>query len=363
MECFAATNAFWIDPQGYTRPCARNKTRCKHITEYDSFDQIQFPHIVQDLKNNIWPDSCFRCKLDEQNGIRSKREYYVEAGMLAPDDYMIDISMGNYCNLKCRMCNPRNSTLWAEEYKILEQQGLVTVKDDNAAYMLKSSDIDKIVDFLATIKGNIHLELKGGEPLIMPHTQTLLNKIIQLPNADRVTLLLVTNGTYVPDWLEQVSNKIHDLQLIVSIDAVDELFDYIRGNAKFSYKDCIANVEKFLELDVNVRFNTVVQNLNIFQLHEIYTVLDSYNKPINWINLTLPDYLAVNVLPDASRKQIYDNLITKDFGKYKKRIDAILKLLNTQPASGLLENFYNVTNILDQKRKEDIHSVNPYFKE
>jgi len=360
MKCFASTNGFWIDPQGYTRPCARNKIRQTHISEYENFADIKFTDIVDELETDNFPESCFRCKLDEDKGIRSKRQYYDAVPMVAPDDFMIDISMGNFCNLKCRMCNPRNSTQWYKDHKGLVAENLVEEKLDNKAYQLKESDIDKLVEFISTIKGNIFIELKGGEPLIMPETQRLVSAFLKLPNANKITLLIVTNGTVVPSWLVEAAGVIADLQLIVSIDGVTDTFDYIRGSKDFTYEMCISNIKEFSQLpNINLRFNVTVQNLNVHQLHLIHNELIKFTDKINYITLMLPSYLCVNNLKNAYKEKIYNTYLEhkNTFGKYSDKIDKIYNFMLQDTTDELYRQFINITEYLDNTRQQNIENI------
>jgi len=362
MKCFASTNGFWIDPQGYTRPCARNKLRQRHISEYENFSDINFNDIVAQLESGKFPESCARCKIDEDNGIRSKRQYYDIVPMTAPDDFMIDISMGNFCNLKCRMCNPRNSTLWNKEHAELVNIGLIEEKSDNTAYQLKDRDITKLINFISTIKGNIFIELKGGEPLIMPETEKLVSEFLKLPNANKINLILVTNGTIVPKWLEDAANIIADLQLVVSIDGIGDSFDYIRGNKNFSYEDCMKNIKKFAKLpNINLRFNVVVQNLNIHQLCLIHEKLSPISNKINYITLMYPTYLCVSNLKRDYKQIIYNNFLeNKDlFGKHLEKVSKIYDVMLKDTSQDLYDQFLSVTKYLDNTRNQNINNIIP----
>jgi len=370
IKCFAATNSFWIDPQGHIRPCARFGEKFDHVTEFQTFSEItqseKHKNIRDALENGQWPDPCFRCKSDEERGVFSKRSFYDRKNLRAPDDFMVDISMGNYCNLKCRMCGPQNSTSWNSDYEYLIENQILKPKNvDFSGYQLSDRDIEKLVDHFRSVKGNIFIELKGGEPLIMPQTKKMVEHIMSLDNVHKITLLIVTNATVVPDWLEKLSLKNKKIELVVSIDGVEDVFDYIRGNEKFSYQECIKNIEKFSKLpNIDLHFNVVVQNLNIHQLPEIHWELFKFSRSINYIVLQFPDYLASNVMPQIARKRIYENFIDNQyqFGEYQNLMKNIHELLRKDPEPYLLKKFYKVMSALDQIRKQDLYSVLPHLK-
>lgn len=375
IKCFASTNAFWITPQGNLAPCARFKSLLTdHITDFEDFSLINKTGVFKEARNSldagIWPDSCKRCKADEENNIRSKRQYYDAVPMLAPDDFMIDISMGNFCNLKCRMCNPQNSTLWIEDWNSLVKNNIKPKDnwiDEAKGYILNDKDIEKICSFLSTIKGNIFMELKGGEPLIMPHTEKLLSRILETDVCDRITMLIVTNGTAVPKYIEEAAAKFKELQLIVSIDGKDEVYDYIRGVKKFTYADCIENIKKFSKIkNINLRFNVVVQNLNIHQIHDLHQELIKYTSGINYITLNMPQYLAVNNMPDKSKQQIFDDYQKNadSFGNFKDRLDKIHNLMMQPSDPDMYKKFLEFNLHLDKVRLQNGTDLFPHlFKE
>lgn len=369
IKCFAAHNSFWINPQGYIHPCARFKESFEHISSFDDLSKItasqNYLDLRESLNNNIWPKACYRCKEDEENNLSSKRSFYDRIGLKTPDDFMIDISMGNFCNLKCRMCGPNNSTLWINDYEQLVSKNLVSSIENFAGYQLTQNDFDKIYNLMKNIKGRIFLELKGGEPLIMPQTRQLVDKIISLPNADRLTLLIVTNGTVAPAWLKDVADKIEKFILVVSIDGIGDVYDYIRGTSKFSFVDCIKNISYYNSIEnIDLKFNVVVQNLNIHQQLEIYETLRVFNNTtINYITLSSPRYLAVNVMERLTKETLFDFYKgQKDrFGPYQQTMDNIYNFMMTDFQEGLLEEFKNVTRELDKLRKQDIEKVLPHL--
>jgi sulfatase maturation enzyme AslB (radical SAM superfamily) len=264
------------------------------------------------------------------------------------------------------MCGPNNSTSWNSDFKFLVDNNLF--KDpgiDLSAYQLSESDIDKLITHLSQVKGDIFIELKGGEPLIMPETEKLVNRLLTLSNVDKITLLIVTNGTVVPAWISTIQNRIKRLQLVVSVDGIDDVYDYIRGTEKFNFKDCLKNIEYYNSLDnIELRFNIVVQNLNIHQMLEIYELLESkFAVPINYITLSMPKILSVNVMPKKSRNEIYQKFLNNKhkFGIYQEQMANIHKILNVDPDDKLLEQFKTITLALDTRRNQDVQKVLPHL--
>lgn len=369
IDCFAPKNSFWIDPQGNVRPCARFKKKLEHITVFESFSDIvnsdSFHAIRRELEQGQWPSGCVRCKEDEERNLKSKRKFYSDIGLKSPDDFMIDISMGNFCNLKCRMCGPNNSTMWNSDFKFLVNEQLY--KDpgiDFKAYQLSEEDIDKLVAHIESVKGEIYIELKGGEPLIMPQTKSLVDKIVTLKNANKITLLIVTNASVVPDWIDTLNSKIKKVDLVVSIDGVGDVFDYIRGNDKFNYEVCSKNIAYYNTLsNIDLKFNVVVQNLNVHQMLDVHLMLKAFNTTVNYITLSMPEFLAPNVMPSEARESIYSNFVknSRQFDNYESIMQNIHKLLLIEPLDTVYEQFKNITLSLDQRRNQNILNVAPHL--
>lgn len=354
-KCFATTNGFWVSPQGYVYPCAKIKQPYKkiHISDIDDYSKINqnFTDIKESLSKNIWHSACERCEFDEKNKIRSKRQYY---DVIQPLSYIIDISLGNYCNLKCRMCNPTNSTTWKEDWAPLQEEGkrlgvkLSSLYDDSSNYVFSNKDVKKLIEFTNTINGDILLELKGGEPLLMPQTFEILNQL----NNKNISLLLVTNGTKYPSWIEKISEKFKQIELIVSVDGVGETYEYIRG---FSYDKLIQNLEKFSKLsNMILGFNVVVQNLNICQIELIHKTLSMYSQNINYITLKGPEILRANVLPSREKNKVLTEYCKnkKIYGKKQSQIESIMNFVKQPSDPKLLDLFFKYNSFLDKRRNQ-----------
>ena len=66
----------------------------------------------QRLLSNQTEKGCQICHLNDSNG--SMRAHYNRkyGYVTEPKLKWLDLSIGNHCNLKCRMCSSHNSTKW-----------------------------------------------------------------------------------------------------------------------------------------------------------------------------------------------------------------------------------------------------------
>ena len=368
IKCFAATSAFWIDPQGDIRPCARHKQKAFHVSTIENFSDIFSSNYYQNLNNNLekdkWPDACNRCRDDEINNLHSKRIFYEDLGLDSEKDVFIDISMGNYCNLKCRMCGPHNSTSWKSDYETLLNNKIIPdLQLDTSPYVISDDQINKLCNFISTTSGKVYIELKGGEPLLMNHTKTMLEKLSNLPNSQSIELLIVTNGTSIPNWFENCISRFTKTNLVVSIDGLDEVFDYIRENSKYNFNMVMNNVAKYQNLKVDLRFNVVVQNLNIHQIFSIHKKLLTFSSNINYITLFEPAIYRANLIPYAEKVKLR-NQLNEEYqflGNYKQTFENIIEFVNTSADIQMLELFKKVTLELDRLRGQSILNVAPHL--
>ncbi len=102
----------------------------KTHTISESYNSKEFNDIRQNLRNGIQDKNCETCWQRENRGERSLR---LES--TGPDKYQqvfesgktvglitMQLDLSNQCNLKCRTCNPSDSSMWVNEYFDLYEQ-------------------------------------------------------------------------------------------------------------------------------------------------------------------------------------------------------------------------------------------------
>lgn len=128
--CLAPYHSFYVDTTNDVRPCCISTLEgTKFSTDValiDIYNSDQFRNLRHDLDNNVKHSSCNHCWHAESVGMESLRQsinnryqddhkklrvnsqYYVDK----VDIKYLDIRFNNKCNLKCRTCSPRFSSLW-----------------------------------------------------------------------------------------------------------------------------------------------------------------------------------------------------------------------------------------------------------
>src|SRR6056297_2507774 len=98
MKCFATTNSITIGPTGKVSPCCKYKGDYGHLDSYKNVSDINFEDLTNELAQGKWRPECKSCMIDERNNMSSRRQRYETR--FTDDAFLLDISLGNYCNLK-----------------------------------------------------------------------------------------------------------------------------------------------------------------------------------------------------------------------------------------------------------------------
>lgn len=370
MKCFFTDNAITIFPNGNILPCCRFVADEKEysIENIDNINKLievkdsdTFTKVRNELENSVWPIGCKRCERDETLNIKSRRQIYNE-NHFKNGVRIADVAIGNFCNLKCIMCNSVYSTQWHTDQQMLLENniGRTHYPDTNTFFSKTISDrsIDKIIQWVEKDNADIEIELKGGEPLALPNSKYLFEKLSSVKN--NVKVILTTNGTFFPDWFPSVCEKIK-INLSLSIDGLEEVYDYVRGSEKYSYKLFYSNLEKFKKLPLNnLNFNYVVQNTNVHCLKQCIDQFD--NNFVNVIFLQNPNWLQVWNMPDIAKHKIKQDLesIPKDYYKYHK-IYEVIENINKDCNEEEYKTFIKFSALLDNSRNKNLPSIAPHL--
>jgi glutamate-1-semialdehyde 2,1-aminomutase len=161
---------------------------------------------------------------------------------------------------------------------------------------------DKVFgDALKSIDSLERLYITGGEPLINDRVADILRYLVETGAASRIHLELSTNCTSVnPRYIENIK-KFRHVEMLLSLDAVGETYEYIRYPARWSTIE--ANVRKLkYEHGLLCKVPPVIQVYNVLNLVEVFRFCDSMDMDITMNVLHMPDRLAIHHLPPRVRK-------------------------------------------------------------
>lgn len=297
-----------INPRGKVRPCCsfRNKGIIDYtIDQYDLWRE-QFDNFYETSLNE-WLPECLECKENEQRGFTSLR-------MQANNKYenrdvyglkYWDLKISNTCNLMCRMCSPRDSSIWYTTLKNNPQFDWHFQSFQNSKNSWHDTDLPFVKEQLYDAE---LVKFTGGEPMLVKHVKEVINYLIDIGVSENIELLMTTNAT-VPftDYWETLIEKFKHITITCSIDAVGSRYEYIRAGA--DWQDVNNNVQHMLLLskkhknfDVNAYTTCTALNASNRDAIDLW-VKDIGIKHFYGIEAVDPYFMSYSSLDDTLRKR------------------------------------------------------------
>jgi len=242
------------------------------LTPEEAFNSKQFKELREALSNNKKHPFCKTCWDMEERGIESFRIHNDDTIPRGKLD-VVDFIFSNKCNLACRMCDPQTSHRLMLDYEFFSKEGLLhEVEESTSGKFRGRIEIPKTSNSKQYnwLLNNPLKELRfsGGEPFFDAQVLKLLDKYINEGWAKNTILAYHTNGTLFNDQLIEKLNKFKKQHPKLSIDSVEEGYEYIRYPQSFD--DLDKSIRLFLRTSTNlgrVNIAVVVSALNILDLH------------------------------------------------------------------------------------------------
>jgi len=302
----------------------------------------------------------------------------------------MEIKLNNLCNLKCRMCNPTDSTSWndweqVEEFYDKEKNYIA----DNVRKLnlVKKPYLDTFEDnpnWWDSFEKNLpyfrRVEFAGGEPLMDPQHYRILDMLkpyganIEIKYATNGTTLGISKGRTVHDYW----THFRSVAVNVSIDGIGPVYEYIRGNGNWS--EVVQNIQIIKAiLNINRVVGAVaVQVSNVLTLDKmIKTFLDELGIVFYTNMVNYPNVLSAQVLPNELKALAVTKLkavreLVPDF-KYVKenpillgitlgQIDGVINYILAKDQSNLWPDCVEFNRRLDVTRNQSFTEVTPEFK-
>lgn len=311
-----------------------------------------------------------------------KNDFYVQN-----DPLYIDLRPGNLCNLRCRMCNPGNSSKIEAEWKQLKDnrsfQEAIGGRSSMFKNKKKETPWEKKEDFWKSLgdwmESLTKLYLTGGEPTLIGNNWKLINRLIESGRSRSVTLIFNINCTRIPESLINTFHHFKSVCLNLSLDAKGTANDYIRDPSHWNEVE--SNVKQLLKAakgkNVIFRVTPVVQVYNILNLTELFLWVDGLEKEFSRrivIELLIldndPSCLDIRILPENVRLSALEKM--KNYLKNSNRakwdeafencvgsVTHILENVVHKERPRLLNQFKNYTFILDKHRKNSFQDSLP----
>lgn len=277
--CVAPFRQVFIDNNGVSACCQIPRQPGTLADWYASTELAQLQH---QLLAGIKPSVCHRCVTQEaQTGnslrIENNRDYNNE---IFTDTVMnfIDYRASNICNFSCRSCGPDFSNKIARESeKSVKLQKFYQAKPDKVA-RVDEANFTYVIENLDSVD---RLMFTGGEPTKMPEVKSMLTEVIKRA-ANRIGVLITTNGSFDDDFWYELSNRIPNLHWTLSLDAVGEAAEIIRHGTVWSQIEY--NARWLATHAASFSVNTTVTNISLFQIKPLLRFVAELKANANGYN-------------------------------------------------------------------------------
>jgi MoaA/NifB/PqqE/SkfB family radical SAM enzyme len=366
--------------------------------------------IRRQVLNNERPPECEPCFSLEDQGVESLRQRHIKGQIpearinLYPRaveslrrDYSMpfeiptmEIKLNNLCNLKCRMCNPTDSTSWNDWDQVEEfydkEKNFIS-ENVRKLNLVKKPYLDKFEDnpnwwmsFEKLLPYFRRVEFAGGEPLMDPQHYKILDKL--KPYGDQIEIKYATNGTTLGikggRTIHEYWPHFRSIAVNVSIDGIGSVYEYIRGNGV--WEEVVHNIREIQKIDHVSRIvgAVAVQVSNVLILDKmIEYFLDDLGIVFYTNMVKYPTVLSPQVLPPylkalaiqrldfvkdrvPSFKYVKENPILKDITL--GQINGVINFLRAKDQSYLWEDCIEFNRRLDLSRNQSFGDVTPEFK-
>lgn len=317
--CVLPWQSLSIDNQGRSRIC------CNNDAHYRSHDGVRINdcgtaseamhtdyhrQVRAALANGEQHASCSKCWDMERRGGRSFREIWnsiLPDVVKTPTVRYLDVTLGNKCNLTCRMCNEWNSHLWQ-----IDNQRMGRRSDPNISNTrwFEASNVRKLIsDNLSTVT---HINFLGGEPLIVPEQLELLRSCLNSGRAHEISLSYNTNMTTLLGSQLELWRGFKRVDLSVSLEGVGIHNDYIRQNSRWA--DIERNIYAVLgnanvHMTVHATFG-MLNALTVCELARWATEHSAFGGRLPWLNIVhWPANQDPRHLPDCAKTLVRERLL------------------------------------------------------
>tara|TARA_B100000963_G_scaffold214528_1_gene187147 strand:- start:1036 stop:2346 length:1311 start_codon:yes stop_codon:yes gene_type:complete len=297
----------------------------------------------------------------------------------------LDFRLGNMCNLKCRMCQPQNSSQIQKEYAKME-----TADPKSADFVKENFTWGQFADhitpwqddpeFLRQVEdwlpGVNKLYFTGGEPTIIERVYWIMEKCVELNIAKDIELVFNSNMTNIQKRFLDLVEQFKNVLMCISVDAFGHENEYIRGASHWSRVD--KNLRKYCASDVigTVLFSPVIQIYNILTITKLLDFCEEleieYGRQV-FVTFLICDYptsLDFRNCPDQVREVAAGRLeewlkrskVLANRPENVQTINATIKALRENRKDNWrqeLMTFEKYTNLLDNTRDESMEEAFP----
>ena len=288
--CAAPWRGLHINPRGDVKTCCAGDPNMLGNLNTNNITEILNSELMTEIRNDLAQGRahkyCSNCVKAERFGADSERKWhndlnqdidYATAGPNYHYPVIVDVRWNTTCNLSCNYCSEWASSKWSALKGIPFKSGSRPYYED-------------VCDFIAANHSHIRdVALVGGEPLLLPENERLLDVI-----PEDCTVTLITNMNVDLDR-NKIFKKLAQRKKVgwsMSFDNIDSRFEYVRYGGKWAQVK--HNLEKVKELFKQGHWGGIHAVYNIYnatRITEFREWADQQGVTVLWQNLFQPNYL------------------------------------------------------------------------
>jgi MoaA/NifB/PqqE/SkfB family radical SAM enzyme len=309
--CAAPWRGLHINPRGDVKTCCAGDPNMLGNLNDHTIEEILHSPVMQEIRASIKQGKphayCYNCVQAERYG-RSERDWHnnvnsdfdvTTASLTEHIPALVDVRWNITCNLSCNYCGDKCSSKWAA------LKGIPFKSGARPYY-------EQVCDYLEQHREHIkEVALVGGEPLLLPENERLLDVI---PEDCIVTL--ITNLS-VDLTNNKIFNKLTQRSRVgwsLSFDNIEQRFEYVRYGGNWSL--LLSNLNKIQQLmQSNGHWGGIHAVYNIYNATRLIELTEFARRnsfAIHWQSLYQPEYLDPTQLGqdviDLAKEEIEDLL-------------------------------------------------------
>ncbi len=287
--CAAPWRGLHINPRGDVKTCCAGDPNMLGNLNEQSIESILHGPVMQEIRQTIRSGKphayCYNCVQAERYG-RSERDWHNNVSpefdpQTASDTEhqptLIDVRWNITCNLSCNYCGDKCSSKWA---------GLKGIPFKSGARPY----YEQVCDYLEKHKTNIReVALVGGEPLLLPENERLLDVI---PEDCIVTLITNMSVDLTKNKIFEKLSRRKKVGWSMSFDNIGSQFEYVRHGGSWSL--LVENIHRIKELFAQGHWGGIHAVYNIYNATQLFNFIE-WAKHVgidtHWQSLYQPDCL------------------------------------------------------------------------
>ena len=229
--CAAPWRGLHINPRGDVKPCCAGNPNMLGNLNNKSIDEIlngpELTEIRSALQQGQYHEFCHGCQVRESRGGDSERTWHntinesfdpAQAGLDYEYPTLLDIRWNSTCNLSCNYCSPADSSKWAALKKL-------PINNNTRNYYLE------VCEFIENNNQHIkEVALVGGEPLLLPENERLLDAI---PTDTVITVITNLSNNLETNKVFQKLAQRPRVGWSMSFENIGPKFEYVRYGANW----------------------------------------------------------------------------------------------------------------------------------